>query len=195
MKIGFLCGSFDPIHMGHIHMISLVLNNKIVDKVVVIPTLQNPWKKKKPLPLDIRIKMIKNDISIFGDKCEVTDIETKVEGTNYSYKTCQMIREMYKDDDLYIIAGTDVANSIKHWKKYEEEIEPYFGVIEINRSEPNPSDNGIKIDEKHIKINTFAVDVSSTYVRSLIQKNLFPFPYLSMKNALFINDNKYYINA
>jgi len=37
MKIGFLFGSFDPIHIGHLHMISTVLLHNMVDKVIVVP--------------------------------------------------------------------------------------------------------------------------------------------------------------
>lgn len=37
MKIGLFLGSFDPIHIGHISIISSVLNAGFVDKVIVIP--------------------------------------------------------------------------------------------------------------------------------------------------------------
>lgn len=43
-KIGFLMGSFDPIHIGHLFMASEALNKNIVDEVVFVPTFQNPWK-------------------------------------------------------------------------------------------------------------------------------------------------------
>lgn len=36
MKIGFLCGSFDPIHIGHLHMITVALASNYIDKVIVI---------------------------------------------------------------------------------------------------------------------------------------------------------------
>lgn len=41
MKVGFLLGTFDPIHMGHLYMITSVLNENLVDEVVVVPTMQN----------------------------------------------------------------------------------------------------------------------------------------------------------
>ena len=36
-----LLGTFDPIHMGHLYMITSVLNENLVDEVVVVPTMQN----------------------------------------------------------------------------------------------------------------------------------------------------------
>ena len=41
MKVGFLLGTFDPIHMGHLYMITSALNDNLVDEVVVVPTMQN----------------------------------------------------------------------------------------------------------------------------------------------------------
>ena len=46
MKIGILLGSFNPIHMGHLHMAASALNAGLVDEVVFVPSVQNPWKKK-----------------------------------------------------------------------------------------------------------------------------------------------------
>ena len=46
MKVGILLGSFNPIHMGHLHMAASALNAELVDEVVFVPSVQNPWKKK-----------------------------------------------------------------------------------------------------------------------------------------------------
>lgn len=48
MKIGLFLGSFDPIHIGHISIISSVLNAGFVDKVIVIPAWHNPFKEHSP---------------------------------------------------------------------------------------------------------------------------------------------------
>lgn len=37
-------GSFDPIHIGHISIISRVINLGIVDKIFIVTTPRNPWK-------------------------------------------------------------------------------------------------------------------------------------------------------
>ncbi len=47
MKVGFLLGTFDPIHMGHLYMITSALNDNLVDEVVVVPTMQNVWKDRE----------------------------------------------------------------------------------------------------------------------------------------------------
>ena len=37
-NIGFLMGSFDPIHIGHINMVRLALNSGLLDKVILVPS-------------------------------------------------------------------------------------------------------------------------------------------------------------
>ena len=52
MRVGILLGSFNPIHMGHLHMATSALNAGLVDEVVFVPSVQNPWKKSIPRILE-----------------------------------------------------------------------------------------------------------------------------------------------
>ena len=46
MKIAIFGGSFDPPHIGHEHITKQVLKQLDVDKVIVVPNFQNPFKDK-----------------------------------------------------------------------------------------------------------------------------------------------------
>ena len=37
MRLGLYGGTFDPIHIGHTHVIAELLTTKIVDRILVIP--------------------------------------------------------------------------------------------------------------------------------------------------------------
>lgn len=50
MRVGLFLGSFDPIHIGHISIITTVLNANLVDKVIIIPAWHNPFKEHNPAP-------------------------------------------------------------------------------------------------------------------------------------------------
>lgn len=191
MKIGFLCGSFDPIHIGHLHMITVALASNYVDKVIVIPTLQNPWKRDAPLPFDIRCAFIEDAIKPFGDKCELSRVEELVEGTKYFYKTSKILREQFKDDELYIIAGTDVVKQINNWKNYDEEIAPYFKIIEIARNNQCSHDPSTK-DGSIILFAHTTMDVSSTLVRTMLQNGQNPYPYITSSIYNTIKTYKFY---
>ncbi len=42
MKIALYLGSFNPFHNGHLKVIQQALNDFKIDKVVIVPTMQNP---------------------------------------------------------------------------------------------------------------------------------------------------------
>ena len=45
-KIGILGGSFDPPHVGHLHISKIALKKLKLNEVIWIVTKQNPFKKK-----------------------------------------------------------------------------------------------------------------------------------------------------
>ena len=191
MKIGFYLGSFDPIHIGHINVIRCVLNSKVVDKIIVVPALKNPWKYIEPAPFDDRLKMIQMSIQPFGDKCEVSDIE-KSNNTHYSYETCQLLKEQYKNDILFIIGGSDVASTISKWKNYDEVISPNFGLIAVNRVNGDSPKHIFWEGRNHVSIVDNALDVSSTYVRQLLKTNTPVYPLIPLNVENYIKSNNLY---
>lgn len=57
MRVGLFLGSFDPIHIGHISIVTTVLNANLVDKVIIIPAWHNPFKEHNPAPFMKRWEM------------------------------------------------------------------------------------------------------------------------------------------
>ena len=47
MKIGLLGGSFNPPHLGHLHISRLAIKKLQLKQVWWLPTLQNPFKQKQ----------------------------------------------------------------------------------------------------------------------------------------------------
>lgn len=174
-RIGLLMGSFDPMHIGHLNMIRQILSNDLVDKVVIVPCFQNPWKKNHPASFDDRIEIIKKEVEWFGKMVDVSNIEASIEPPYYSYKSLSALRKEYPEDELYIICGTDVADKIHLWKNYDDDIRPYFGVIVVDRTD---SDGGIKI--------------SSTQIREMLKDGKEVYPYVPEKALKYILENKIY---
>ena len=58
MKTGVYVGSFNPPHLGHLHVINFLIDQKYVDKVIVIPT-GNYWHKNNIIDIKHRINMLK----------------------------------------------------------------------------------------------------------------------------------------
>lgn len=193
MKIGFYFGSFDPVHIGHINAIRCVLNSKVVDRVIVVPAVQNPWKKSACASFEDRLKMIKMAIMPFGEKCEVSEIE-RLNDLHYSYKTCQLLKEQCPSDDLFIIGGTDVAETISKWKNYDKVIKPNFGIISVNRVNNGTVKHVYRIDKNNIIIIDNAIEVSSTIIRDILSKGEIAYPLIPFNVENYIKGKKLYLN-
>jgi len=59
-KIGILGGTFDPPHIGHLHISKIALKKLKLDSLIWIITKQNPLKKKPYLSIKTRIKLSKD---------------------------------------------------------------------------------------------------------------------------------------
>lgn len=191
MKIGLLLGSFDPIHIAHVNIASCVINSGLCDKVLFVVAKHNPWKKHEPAPFELRCEMIAASIETFGNKCEVCALEKDIEPPTYSYKVLEKIREIYPNDKLFIICGSDTIDAVTQWRKFETDIKNKVGFIEVKRNDGTEIDNdklpfiiheGCRYDLTNIGfwyIKTQRMDVSSTLVRSMISKGMNPTPYVN----------------
>ena len=56
-KIGILGGTFDPPHIGHLHISKTALKKLKLDKLVWVITKQNPLKKKPDLGVQRKAKV------------------------------------------------------------------------------------------------------------------------------------------
>ena len=203
MKIGFFMGSFDPIHVGHINMIREVINKISLDKVIVVPSGHNPWKKDiVPAPFDLRVAMIAAAIKPFGDKVEVSDIESTFEPPYYANKPLNYFREKYKGEELYIICGSDTIDYIPYWKDAVTDILPFYQIICLERD-----DNGLHTcdtlltryteDKDGNKYPYFhycirPISISSTYIRRQIKENKNIYPLLPVEVIEIIEKNNLY---
>ena len=168
MKIGYFLGSFDPPHMGHMHLIAQALSK--VDLVVLVPTMQNPWKEEKATDFELRVKMCEKAIEPFGDRVKVFSIESELEPPYYSYKTLKKINETRQNDELYILCGTDVYGEMHKWMNSEWIFQNFI---------PLPTSRSI-------------IPLSSTIVRQNAEKGLELYPYVTKDVKQIIKENKLY---
>ena len=165
MKVGILLGSFNPIHMGHLHMATSALNAELVDEVVFVPSVQNPWKEKYSVDFRNRCFMISLAIDDM-EHCSLSSIDYRNTEPYYSVNTLKMLQEEYPEDDLYLIVGLDTVNDIKNWHEGQWILDN-FKIITIARA-------------WHLNAGTpnipKTLDVSSTEIRELAKdkKQIYP---------------------
>lgn len=159
MKIALYVGSFNPVHNGHIKVMNYLIDNKIVDKVLVLPT-PNYWNKQDLISVNDRINMLK-----FFETDKII-IDTIHNNYPYTYQVIDSIKKDYKNDDLYLVIGSDNLEKLYLWKNIEKILENY--VIVFQRGKTNINRYLEKYDKsKFIIIDNFQnIEVSSTEIRN-----------------------------
>lgn len=159
MKIALYVGSFNPVHNGHIKVMNYLIDNKIVDKVLVLPT-PNYWNKQDLISVNDRINMLK----LF--ETDKIIIDTIHNNYPYTYQVIDSIKKDYKNDDLYLVIGSDNLEKLYLWKNIEKILENY--VIVFQRGKTNINRYLEKYDKsKFIIIDNFQnIEVSSTEIRN-----------------------------
>jgi len=176
-KYGILGGSFNPIHLGHLILAEQAKNKFSLDKIIFIPTADNPLKAKIcNISKEHRLNMTRLAIS---DNSEfvLSDIEIKKSGPSYTINT---IRELEKKDDhvkYYFICGADIIFSLQQWKDYKQLfknitfIAAYRGGYDIAKLQSEVSRLKESYDADIIIFKTPLIDISSTQIRKQLKKN------------------------
>lgn len=115
MKIGIYGGSFDPVHKGHVNAALTFKEELSLDKIIVIPAYQPPHKKGLALtPSEHRMNMCR--LAFEGlEGFEVSDIEIKRGDEGYMADTVEQLREIYSEDELFLLIGGDMLLSFQRW--------------------------------------------------------------------------------
>lgn len=166
MRIGIYCGSFDPIHNGHVKIIKTILKENIVDKIFIMPT-DDYWNKKINLSFEERKKAISISLKRRVNKNKYI-IDEELSKYQYTYLIFRDLKKIYPKDEFYLIMGGDNVLNFDKWKNYKELLEN--PLIVINRRNDNLEESIKKLNPKKyylLEIEGIS-DISSTFIRDNI---------------------------
>ena len=161
MKIALYLGSFNPFHNGHLDVVRIAFNDFGMDRVIIVPTMQNPWKKEKVLDIDRRTQIIFNTLGLRnqfrvpipyefdfeGNICIIDLIEKELIPPYYSYATLHALKNKYCNDKVFVLCGEDTMEKIPDWMNGGEIIKDYdFLIVDRPRN-----------------------SISSTYIREMLR--------------------------
>ena len=185
MKLGVYIGSFNPVHKGHIKVVNYLLDNKIVDKVLILPTL-GYWDKNNLADINDRVNMLK----FF--ETENIIIEPKYNVNYYTYQVMNAIESDYPNDELMLIIGADNIVSFDKWMNYHDLLKRK--VIVVNRDNIDISSYINRFEEKDnfVVVQDFDyIDTSSTNIKNdLNNSNLDPRVYNYILEHNLYNNKK-----
>jgi len=120
VKIGFLGGSFDPVHFGHLMAAQDAYEQCGLDRLILVPAAQSPLKPTdvQSTPED-RMAMLKAAAG-WDERFEISDFELRKGGVSYTIDSARHFRALYPRDELYWVIGGDQLPKLHLWKDIEE---------------------------------------------------------------------------
>lgn len=158
MKIGIYGGTFNPIHLAHVHVLKGFIDRLSLEKVLIIPTYTPPHK----VAVDLASFEDRYNMCALAAKeingAQVLDIENKRKGKSYTYETLVALRNQYPCDEFYLITGEDMFLTFDKWKHFE-----IIAKLAVLCASPR-SEDGLR------KLNDFALELKKLYgAKSIIE--------------------------
>ena len=164
MNIAIFGGSFDPFHIGHLDIINKALKELEIDKVVVVPTYLNPFKKKFFLSAKDRLELL-SELFENNHKVIIESYEVEQNIPIPSYQTVLYLQRKYHLSKIYFIIGADNLADLHKWDNFDE-FEKIVSFVVATR-------DNISIDSKY-KILQVEQDISSTNIRENLDMRYVP---------------------
>ena len=119
LKVGFLGGSFDPPHKGHVKISEVALKKLKLDYVVWIVTKRNPFKKKPDLDILTRVKLSKKILKNLKKKIKVEYLDHVVK-SSLAYDTLNYLKKFKKKNKFFFLIGADNLIHLHKWHKWKK---------------------------------------------------------------------------
>jgi nicotinate-nucleotide adenylyltransferase len=147
--IGILSGTFDPIHLGHIHLATEIQKICCLQKTLLIPCFNSPIKDKPFASTKDRLIMAKLAVKNINN-FQVDDREIKRSGLSFTIETLKSLRAEYINTPLALIMGTDVFNKFDEWHEWKHILDLTHLLIANRPNSWNISNlNSLKLLKKH----------------------------------------------
>ncbi len=185
------CGSFDPIHIGHVKLAQYVADLPGIAGVWIMPSRKNPLKANATVATDEqRLEMAA--LAAEGiDNVSISDEEMGLPMPSYTITTLSLLSNKYPEYRFKLLIGADNWSSFTKWREWERIIKEY-GILIY----PRP---GYDIDIDSLPENVAflheapVTDVSSTEIRAIIHTRGDVSNKLPAKVAEYIKRNRLYI--
>ena len=167
MKTGIFGGSFNPVHKGHIHLAKSVRDELGLDRIFLVPSgISAHRSSAEYASAEDRLEMLR--LACKGNRgLEVCDFEVKSSRISYTIYTIEHFRQSFPDDELFLLAGSDMLLSFDQWYRYRDILaNAVLAVVSREEKAENLSEFG-----QIIVCKAPPVMVSSTKIRKKIAKN------------------------
>lgn len=168
MRTGILGGTFDPIHVAHLHTAECALHQLDLDRVLVIPA-GDPWQKSGRWVTQGPHRLEMCRLAVAGvEGIEVDSREVERDGPTYTVDT---LKTFPADEELFVVLGADSAAGFGSWQQWEDILERATIAIAPRPGSPRPEIEGA------VDIEMGMLEISGTEIRERIRLGK-PYRYL-----------------
>ncbi len=207
-QIAIFGGTFDPIHLGHIHSANHTATWLGIDRVIVLPAHIPPHKDQPTTPSSVRADMVDlvcEDYPTFT--CDKRELNRNK--PSYTVDTLQEFKLEFPDSQLYFFIGMDSLLSFTQWVQWQEILtlchlivttRPGYQLTQANietqqllKKYQGSKDEALNLPSGKIVIAPdVAYDVSSTEIRHGLSAQTDMSHFLTDKVSQYIKKHKIY---
>src|SRR5436190_1707725 len=120
MRIGIFGGTFDPPHLGHLHLVEAARTQLKLDKILWVPTADPPHKKNQLLSaVTDRLAMV--EALIAGEPAyEISRVDIDRPGPHWAADTVALLAQQFPGQQLIFLMGGDSLHDLPTWGRPQE---------------------------------------------------------------------------
>ncbi len=165
MRTGILGGTFDPIHIAHLHAGEVALHQANLDRILFMPA-GSPWQKSGSEVSAGEHRLAMTRLAVGGyEGFEVDDREVLRDGPTYTADTLETFPE---DEEICLILGADAASRLRTWERHDVVLSRAT-VLVVPRPGTDIESVSSELPDS-IVLDMPALDVSGTHIRAMVRE-------------------------
>jgi len=191
MKVGFLGGSFDPVHFGHLIAAQDVYEQYHFDRLFLVPAAQAPLKAQDMQSVtEDRLAMLRAACE-WDHRLEIADYELNKGGVSYTIDSVRHFRQQFPRDELFWIIGGDQLPLLHKWKDINQlasMVEFIFLERPGHPSKPHTDIPGLRLH----RCDGHLIEISSSELRQRVRHGRSLNYFCPQKVIAYIKSKKLY---
>jgi nicotinate-nucleotide adenylyltransferase len=191
VKIGFLGGSFDPVHFGHLIAAQDAYEQHRLDRLFLVPAAQAPLKPDDVrCSIEDRLAMLRAATE-WDKRFEISDYELRKGGISYTIDSARHFRALFPHDRLYWIIGGDQLPRLHLWKDIAQLVQLVEFIFLERPGHPAkamPDIPGLRLH----RCDGHLVEISSTELRERVRRGLSLDYFVPHKAVVHIAEKRLY---
>ncbi len=199
MRVGIFGGSFNPPHLGHMHLAESVCKALQLDEIWLVPAKTPPHKSAAAFAsAEDRLAMCRLAAEDYP-WMRVQDYELRQDAVSYSYYTVTHFARTYPDAEFYLIVGGDMLRTFMQWYRWQDILQ-YTALAGMAREDGeyeallHCAEELRQYGEIHL-VNVESFAISSTKIRDMVQKRQNYSCYLPEKIVQYIMSRNLYAGS